>query len=344
MLPLNVIKRELQARFKNPVCKYKCQTCSMSFATSKKLKYHRGYHFPVEERTCNLCTKEFLNYHIYKEHVRTLHPKDEQQHVCDLCDKKYSTKKSLDTHKANIHSNKKDSKPTRTYNFICEKCGVLFTNIKLLEAHTLKKHSDHDDESISPAERAALRAAKKLLKPVVKEELNVSEWKYKCPTCSEAFPNDKKLKYHTGYHLSVEKRTCRFCSKEFANFYNLKEHLRNVHPVVVKTFMCHDCGKNFKTRKIMEAHKANIHSGLRFSCPQCSKEFGLEKALDRHFQKVHLMQKQVPCSECDKLFKGKYDLERHMKTKHGISGVRGTDAERFSVIYSTVITGTTDSS
>ncbi|XP_056375003.1 gastrula zinc finger protein XlCGF57.1-like [Hyla sarda] len=79
-------------------------------------------------------------------------------------------------------------------------------------------------------------------------------------------------------------------------------------------FYCSECGKCFKFRSRLQAHRL-VHTGDKpFSCPECRKCFARKSQLVQH-TKIHTGEEQ--CSYCGKCFTQKSKLLQHERTHTG---------------------------
>lgn len=68
-----------------------------------------------------------------------------------------------------------------------------------------------------------------------------------------------------------------------------------------KDFECNTCGKAFRYKHNLKAHKA-VHSGEKpYKCTHCDKNFAQSGSLKRHIR-GHTGAKPYKCSACDKCF------------------------------------------
>ena len=86
---------------------------------------------------------------------------------------------------------------------------------------------------------------------------------------------------------------------------------------------CQICGKMFKSRKGSERCAKKHKSEGDFDCPieNCGEKFNDMGKLKRHQKKAHSgdnppKDKIYPCHNCDKSFKTKQDLKRHVTFVH----------------------------
>lgn len=79
-------------------------------------------------------------------------------------------------------------------------------------------------------------------------------------------------------------------------------------------YICKNCDKTFISSNTLKSHET-IHTGRKdFKCCECNKAFRLRFLLTRHIKKVHTKEvtdTRYPCSECDKTFSSKITLKKH---------------------------------
>jgi len=102
--------------------------------------------------------------------------------------------------------------------------------------------------------------------------------------------------------------------------YNLVQHVQNVHENLHK-FECNVCKIKFKKNNDLKHHNAIKHKDesfdAQFDCKICNKNYPHERALKNHQRLVHRKEPRLPCTMCDKKFKTKDKLKRHLQsTKH----------------------------
>ena len=97
---------------------------------------------------------------------------------------------------------------------------------------------------------------------------------------------------------------------------DIKNHIRMVHKKI-KNYGCDECDALFVNNYQVRKHKEGVHCGtVRVKCEECDLMLK-STTLENHVKRVHRgMKPSLPCSECEKEFGSKADLERHVLGKH----------------------------
>ena len=144
-----------------------------------------------------------------------------------------------------------------------------------------------------------------------------------CLPCKRQFINKKSLRNHVvlvhekknvnwklkeDHEVSASKNqitknldrlSCGFCDKQFAQKRNLVRHIQTVHEEK-NTHLCSICDKTFETADAVRQHLEEIHEIQNpFKCPKCEKTFKCESGLKQHVEKIIGSNKSCHCSECD---------------------------------------------
>ena len=105
------------------------------------------------------------------------------------------------------------------------------------------------------------------------------------------------------------KAVCCLCKNVFANKQERAKHVADVHNRV--SHICPKCGKSFKSKKSMLAHKKMHENNC---CKTCHKLFETVEQLKEHKKKVHGV--LYVCVTCGSCFTRAHDLKRHNETQH----------------------------
>lgn len=143
----------------------------------------------------------------------------------------------------------------------------------------------------------------------------------KCHICDEKFDAFWRIRKHFKRFHPDEKGYLICCNRKFTRRYALLDHIE-WHDRS-KVHCCETCGKEYKTKKILQQHVNIVHLKLvpnyEFMCTQCGKIFKTSSALNTHINVMHKEGdgRTFECFVCHReSFKNEYTLQRHMKYLH----------------------------
>lgn len=145
---------------------------------------------------------------------------------CDLCCKRYSSKKVLLSHQEKYHKSSK---------FICDSCGLHFDSKQRILRHLYSIHH-----------------LKKM------EETVVTSTSYKCGACKKVMTSKQSLERHKrSIHMAIYEFLCEFCSATYRDRYWLNKHLKKYHNHILKpeTHNCSLCRRDFTDSYRLEKHE-----------------------------------------------------------------------------------------
>lgn len=82
---------------------WRCSACDMTFNSKAKLKNHMKGHLGQLGFSCEICSKKFWNMHDLEGHISAKHT-NIKVHVCHLCGRSFSYRKTLVRHLKNGHT------------------------------------------------------------------------------------------------------------------------------------------------------------------------------------------------------------------------------------------------
>ncbi|XP_041968474.1 zinc finger protein 99-like isoform X3 [Aricia agestis] len=134
---------------------------------------------------------------------------------------------------------------------------------------------------------------------------------YICEVCNAGYMNITDLKRHAAAAHVTGAVKCGLCDKEFKTLNKRKYHEKLVH-----NRFCHKCGycqEMFNCYRKKEKHLYEAHgvSPPMIKCQVCDQSFVGQRRLTTHVKKVHLMDKPHKCTECEKTFFTKAELQNH---------------------------------
>lgn len=269
---------------------YKCKEvgCKSKFSTEQKLNNHYISHHSMPPY-CKICKKDFLtlrrlNKHLLKLHSETL-PAGSFV-TCNHCDSRFARKYNLIKHL--------ESCPDKygTFFYKCEipECDYKHKNVKCLKNHMISRHS-------------------------------TTAFLCDIPGCNRSYHLPSSLRIHkktahTGKAKFNQKFHCKICNGLFKAKAALTMHIRShkkLPPII-----CQFCGKNFKTKRILNIHCLRKHSdAYDYECNYCKRKFKLQMDLTIHLRHFH--PEILPngaaftCTICKKKFQTMRNLTKHMK-------------------------------
>ncbi|XP_046802766.1 zinc finger protein 271-like isoform X1 [Lucilia cuprina] len=140
---------------------------------------------------------------------------------------------------------------------------------------------------------------------------------FKCPYCDDNFYGLDLLAEHIKVMKHIQKpNICKYCLKSFDRRTDLNRHIR-IH-TDERPYSCNVCDTSFKQVNHLKRHKESMHGILfqpqKFNCKLCTKSFTEADILKRHMSIHENKQNSYPCTMCSKIFKTRYDWQRHEQT------------------------------
>ena len=139
----------------------------------------------TKDQECNICGKCFLGRSSLLKHLR-IHDQVKSI-VCDVCGLSYRSKGELESHKDNMHNDKREKR-------ICPKCPKSFMSLVGLDYHLQTNHNTNTSVT------------------------------FPCNICNKVCKNKKLLKAHMVTHRESRNFKCEICSAEFKSFLYLTQH------------------------------------------------------------------------------------------------------------------------
>ena len=285
---------------------YQCSQCDQTFTRNNTRERHElEVHNIGQPTKCSYCGTNLSRFdyfsqdrHQCQEKMAALGGGD--GHKCEICEKTFTRKDSLQKHLSQVHSGKRYS---------CTMCPASFA-----QSFKLKKHAEKHQGS-----------AGTLSSNQDKED--------KCPDSSSTDTNgskegfahlkERQTRSRKRRHLKKEiskssaaSVACNICNKKFSKQANVDRHVLDAH-TKSKGFFCTKCQTNFARKDTLERHMAEVHKEEKeFFCKHCPKIFARAENLERHISDVHQKRKLLSCpaTDCTEKFSRQDHLDRHVKT------------------------------
>lgn len=229
-------------------------------------------------------------------------PEKKGVYICDLCDRRYSTKSLIRRHMY-IHLYRKQ--------FPCGQCKKVFRKSYYLSAHITRQHPNWDQHYMCNLCNKPFLLKENLIAHMTTH--TNTETKFKCFYCNQKFTQQHKLIAHEKKHLTVSgKYDCLVCEESFDCRIKLSLHFKT--HLKVKDYICQHCGKEFLRMNSMKRHVQISHAGLRIQCPICKKV--LKGHLSEHMR-THENKRPHKCPDCGQRFTQSTQLTVHRRSHSG---------------------------
>ncbi|XP_026489353.1 zinc finger protein 62-like isoform X2 [Vanessa tameamea] len=137
---------------------------------------------------------------------------------------------------------------------------------------------------------------------------------FTCVICSVVHISFKNLYHHMSSHY--RNYCCKKCGAGYITIAALRKHGKTHYQ---GHFPCDYCDKSYTSLTKKRNHEKGVHTGgwLRNKCPHCPEIFVSYYDRSEHLVKVHNEAPVVyPCNACNKTYKKKFELNRHIKHHH----------------------------
>ncbi|XP_067636561.1 zinc finger protein ZFP2-like isoform X2 [Eurosta solidaginis] len=316
---------------------YMCPLCNKSFKERSYLQSHLKRHnaddqikldirpnqkFEYYLYKCDICNRRFHKAESLFNHQLVHNEKADSKmywHVCDLCGKAYSTRRTLARHLRIRHpgemSQKKENRDNCKQRLDCDLCGKIYSKRHNLVNH---KRVQHSTDKPQPIKQHSCNFCNKRFRDTgslkVHERTHTGERPYLCPECGKSFIEEGTLKQHRLRHGEDKLYECPYCPLRFRCSNNVSKH-KLIHEGI-KRHICDICSKSFGKSDQLKRHKMS-HSGEKpHKCDFCEKRFTRIEHLRRHMR-THTGEKPYNCKYCVRAYTQSGDLVKHLRTHVG---------------------------
>lgn len=225
--------------------------------------------------------------------------------VCKICDKTYIRLPDFKRH-MRFHESGRDVRKRLE----CDICKVTYWLRDSLIMH-MRKHSGERPFACNVC--PATFRTKESWKTHLQNHTGVKP--YGCNICDRRFTTPQSWKTHIRRHEGIKAHLCTICGQSFVQGNQLTRHTKERHTESHVRYKCSSCPKDFRTPKLLSAHK-RMHTDQRlFDCAECSKSFKTNEVLKEH-QKLHSGIKSYLCRYCGAAFAQRAGKRCHERRVH----------------------------
>lgn len=252
--------------------RYRCLQCSQ-WVRARQTNTHAKYcHQTATVATCHLCGRLFQDSSGLHQHLKRFHMTrpGNRTYSCSVCGKNYNNQAAVRTHMIK-HIHRK---------FSCDQCTSIFSSPYTLSQHK-KKHVRTEESKEFFCETCGLSySTRKSLLAHQRQSLNHQSRSFECPICNRTCPNEKSLASHiSAVHSTSKDFSCSTCSARYTNRKSLVRHIRShTNPTPIKLAYCHICGNSFKGKSKLNRHLREV----------CEKD-KLEEELSSYYDHQHVI-------------------------------------------------------
>ncbi|KAF0293773.1 Broad-complex core protein isoform 6 [Amphibalanus amphitrite] len=178
--------------------RWSCPVCGRRYLHSISLSQHMSVH--RGDTTCPICARVFSRVAKLNDHLERVHA---AEHVCHLCDKRYTNRWCYRMH-MDMHAG----------NTRCPHCAMVFRRRSHLNVHL---RVDHGTEPAPDRRRPAAAAGAAL----------TGSWR--CAQCNRVYKHLFSYQSHLKVHRGAT--TCRLCGRVYARVSLLNAHMETSHGI-----------------------------------------------------------------------------------------------------------------
>jgi KRAB domain-containing zinc finger protein len=266
---------------RNVVCKFCGTTCSKE--KSLALHIRKQHKHIIKCNFSNRCGEYFETRGEYEKHFQENHLEKEKSKkiLCPKCSYKTDKNHYLVQHFELMHGKERIKCPQ------CPASNRLYKSEQALQRHL---HMIHAEKIVCPHCKQSVK--KRYLPPHLKSET--------CLICKNNFPCRIKMEEHK----KLCKRKCEICQTEFLSTVPLLTHVTNDHKDI-----------DLKDLEWLGDLRQNLSKS--FKCKKCNSCFFNKAGLCHHVRIIHEKERPIlTCFFCNKEYKFKYQLEKHIISMH----------------------------
>ncbi|XP_010155583.1 PREDICTED: LOW QUALITY PROTEIN: zinc finger protein 142, partial [Eurypyga helias] len=279
---------------------YSCPVCGEKFQLSQALKEHLKTHKAEPKRLscfqggCDYCAEDRKEFVRHLKDVHGIKAVECKYYACSLL---FGTAEAMEAHRK-TH-----------YAFHCQQCDFICSNKHVFRKHKKQGHPGSEQLQCSFCPYATFN-------PVEFHDhvgkMHANEKIHKCTECAFATAHKRVLIRHMLLHTGEKPHKCELCDFMCRDVSYLSKHMLTHSND--KNFMCTECGYITKWKHYLNVHMRKHTGDLRYQCNQCSYRCHRADQLSSH--KLRHQGKSLICEVCAFACKRKYELQKHMQSKH----------------------------
>ncbi|XP_064410016.1 zinc finger protein ZFAT-like isoform X3 [Latimeria chalumnae] len=344
-LQKRVMNVDLFERIRKVYGNLECEYCGKLFWYQVHYDMHVRTHTREHLYYCSQCSYSSITKNCLKRHVIQKHSNVLLKCPTEGCDYSTPDKYKLQAH-LKVHTDLKRS-------YACPVCGKSFSEDRLIKSHIKLNHPEVSLSTISEILGRRVQLKGLIGKRAVKcpycdcyfvkngSDLQRHIWghegvkPFKCSLCDYATRSKSNLQAHMNRHNTEKTHLCDMCGKKFKSKGTLKSH-KLLHSADSKQFKCTVCNYRTAQKPQLLRHMEQHASFKPIRCAHCHYSCNIPGSLKRHYNRKHpneeyvnagtgelatetlIQQGGIKCPVCTFVYGTKWELNRHLKNKHGL--------------------------
>lgn len=282
----------------------KCLRCKKG----KEFTRYRDFNFHMKRRHYTNAVLECCGIKLLSRINALRHCNDHESPLkCDDCDETFAGRQVLKAHVADVHNK---IIPLDDRVFICNECGK--TKIE-------KKNIWHHLKSVHFCQNTHV-----------------------CEICAVVYKTLPSLQMHINVehkNFKLPRTQCEHCGR-WVQERHLSTHIKN-HLVLPEPVTCQDCGRECKSKKLLQKHMRKYHSpwSKKHQCNYCPKSFMELICLKEHIA-THTGISLYHCEFCGAQFKSNGNYSAHKRRLHPVEYAKQKQANKIKREQAAVGLGT----
>lgn len=258
-------------QLKRTISSWECYMCHRDFAQNDGLREHFHVKHTSVPVLCTICGKQVKTKSYLRRHMEK-HNK-ERSHACDKCDKRFTSRRGLLSHRKKVHNVFVGGK--------CKYCSKEFGHRDELQEH-IKSHTLEEKQYACSMCNFVTPVAARLKSHAA---IHSTERTFECPVCHKKY-REVSAGNHMRTHSDERNFKCPVCDKGFRSMQALRLHSIRHDKTNCRMYKCDVCDIAYPYKQALLKHR-RLHTDqpMAFHCEYCKLGFLTAETVRTHEMK-----------------------------------------------------------